>query len=554
MKTLTLEYTQSELNSIAGFETQNLVIEGDNASVLKSLCAGVYRMRRKVDFMLWDPPYNTGNNDFLYEDNFYLTKKDAKAWAASQPKKTVLTVGNSAGDLTTTAAKLDPRWVQEKDASRHAKWLNFMEVRLELAKKLMKDSGVIAVHISYQELFRLGLLMDEIFGEDNRLGIINWECAYSPKNDNKGIPSTTDYILVYAKKKTLAFRGVIPRLESSDAKYKNPDNDPQGDWRPDNFSAASGTEDYFYGIENPFTGTLCFPPDGRFWRSPKSSVCKVLSGWGVNYHIDDSGNVTVKAGQNRENARRVLTDGPWPELFFGSKGEGRPTPKRYRNRLKNEGRVLGTYWEADEVLDTWAPDEQLNLALPHELSGHNDGAKKLMKAVMGPKCPFDTPKPLKLTERLVQMFCPKDGVVLDAFGGSGTTGHAVLSINAQDGGDRKFILIERGAYCGEITAERMRRVISGKWASPKSDTKPLPGSFVFIKEHGKIDRDTILEAQRSDLEDIILTSHKGSSEEVGRDYNRRWKDADSRHHRGWPERRDHPLDHTVGCHRRSNHP
>lgn len=109
-------------------------------------------------------------------------------------------------------------FVGEKDASRHTKWLCFMEVRLKLAKKLLRESGIIAVCISYQELFRLGLLMDEIFLEKNRLGIINWECAYSPKNDNKGIPSTTDYILVYAKNKEKAFRGIMPRLEESDAK------------------------------------------------------------------------------------------------------------------------------------------------------------------------------------------------------------------------------------------------------------------------------------------------------------------------------------------------
>lgn len=356
-----------------------------------------------------------------------------------------------------------------------------MEVRLELAKKLLKESGVIAVHISYHELFRLGLLMDEVFGEDNRLGIINWECASSPKNNNKGIPSTTDYVLIYAKNKKQAFRGIIPRTAEMDARYKSPDKDIRL-WKSGDLSAPRYTRAYFYGIENPFTSELHYPPSNGSWRSPATTVKDILSDWGVQYIIDSKGNCVVKKDQDRNKAFARLKKGSWPQIYFGINGTGGPRFKRYKDSLKNEGRILETYWEGNEILDeTWEHQELTNLSLSHEISGDNGGAKKLIKAILGDKCIFDTPKPLKLTERLVEMFCPKDGIVLDAFGGSATTAHAVLSLNAKHSeSSRKFILIECGEFADKITAERVRRVISGEWEHRRGDTFPLGGSFRFV--------------------------------------------------------------------------
>jgi adenine-specific DNA-methyltransferase len=487
----------------------NLIIEGDNAPVMKTLCAGTLRMRGKIDFMLWDPPYNTGNKDFIYEDNFYLTKKEQQEWAAKHARNRDI---NSVAKST----KLQDLWVKETDASRHSKWLSFMEVRLELAKKLLKETGVIAVHISYHELFRLGLLMDEIFGEDNRLGIINWECAYSPKNDNKGIPSTTDYVLIYAKNREQAFRGIIPRTTEMDARYKRPDGDKRI-WASDNLTVARDTPADCYGIENPFTGELHFPPGGRSWVLPKSRIMEILCEWNVKYTINTQGNCVIKKGEDCTRAVTKFKKGPWPKIFFlGQNGEGRPRFKRYKDELKSDGRVVGTYWEADEILDgKYEQQDPLNLSLSHEISGHNDGAKKLIKAILGDKCVFDTPKPLKLTERLVEMFCPKDGIVFDAFGGSATTAHAVLSLNAKDDhSSRKFILIERGTdhhgFADTITAERVRRVIDGKWAQPHKDVQATGGNFVYLKAGKPISGKYILESKRDDLIDVILTSHEGS--------------------------------------------
>lgn len=376
-----------------------------------------------IDFMLWDPPYNTGRTDMMFTDR----RKD---------------------------------------------WLSFMEVRLELAKKLLKDTGVIAIHIGYQELFRLGLLMDEVFGEENRLGIINWECAYSPKNDSKSIPSTSDYVLIYAKNKSLVYRGVIPRTKEMDARYKRPDGDIEP-WKPSDLSASRATPSDCYGIENPLTKKIHYPPSGRSWSMPSKKIVHILSEWGVQYKIDSKGDCVVKKGENRRKSEKKFKTGPWPQIYFGIQGTGRPTLKRYKDELKNAGRVLGTYWEADEILDN---DKELSLAMPHEISGHNDAAKKLIKAVLGDGCVFNTPKPLKLTQRLIQMFCPKDGVVMDAFGGSATTAHAVLDLNKEEKAKRRFIIIEQDeTIANTVTIPRIERVISGKWA--KKTVEGTGGSF-----------------------------------------------------------------------------
>lgn len=499
----------------------NLIIEGDNVSVMKSLSRGVFRLRSRVDFMLWDPPYNTGNkgtSGFIYEDNFYLTRLEQKRWAETN-KKLMLDVDVSAdgASLVTQLGKREKGWVDEADASRHSKWLSWMEVRLELAKKLLKETGTIAVHIGYQELFRLGLLMDEIFGEENRLGIINWECAYSPKNDRKGaVPSTTDYVLIYAKDKSAVFRGMIPRTEEMDARYKNPDGDDNR-WKNKDLSASSGTADYHFGIENPITGKLYFPPGGAFWRNPKHGVLVELAKWDVPYEIDSNGNCVVAAGADRSKAQVVQDSGPWPLIHFGTKGTAGPAAKHYLFKVQDKSRAIGTYWPSDDVLDEDSELEAspgvLDLSMRHEYSEHNDAAKKLIKAVLGDECVFDTPKPLKLTERLIEMFCPKNGTVLDAFAGSGTTAHAVLKLN-HEGADRRFILIERGTerdgYAESITAERVRRVINGNWAKPNKTTKATGGAFAYYKEGKPISGKFILESKRQDLIDIILTSHEGS--------------------------------------------
>ena len=235
---------------------------------------------------------------------------------------------------------------------------------------------------------------------------------------------------------------------------------------------------YRYGIENPFTNKLYYPPSSRFWRISNVCAKELLNGWGVEYTINDNGDCCVKDRTNIDKAKEIQTNGPWPEIYFGKLGLTGPRYKRYRSELKNEGRVIGTYWESNEVLDE--EDGVFNLSMRHEISGHNGAAKMLIKAILGGNIVFDTPKPLKLTERLIEMFCPKDGIVLDAFGGSATTAHAVLDLNNQ-GAERRFVIIEEANFIDDITAERIRRVINCNWAFPRKDTLPLGGSFGFYE-------------------------------------------------------------------------
>jgi adenine-specific DNA-methyltransferase len=437
---------------------KNMVIQGDNLEVMNCLLDDGNHGKESIDLMLWDPPYNTGNRQFMYKDS----------------------MGSDS-------------------------WLSFMRDRLLIAKDLLKKTGTIAIHISYHELFRLGMLLDDVFGESNRLGIINWECSYAAKNDSNGIPSTTDYVLVYAKEKKKFRRGIVPRTEKMNAAYSNPDNDKsdwisdiiclnkgykRNEWRPSHIGGSWTSSDpsvkdnshigssYKYGIQNPFTGKIYYAPSGRAYRINRDRMRILLCDWNIEYVVNDQGHLVVKEGQSLDKAREIQKNGPWPKIYFGKSGTSSPVAKRYFNELKNEGRVLGTYWDTEELGC---------VSLPYTVSGHNGEAKKLIKNIMGGNIVFDTPKPLRLTELLVQYLCPRDGIVLDAFAGSGTTAHAVLSLNAKDPQcDIKFILIELNEYAKSITCERIQRVIDGSWAIETKDTVPLEGSFEFLQYKGVV--------------------------------------------------------------------
>jgi len=539
-------------------DNQNMIIEGDNAPVMKSLCSGVFGLRGKVDFMLWDPPYNTGNSGasgFIYEDNFYLTKEQQQKWIEKNGKGFVDLKSTAIdGVLKTSAGKRDPLWVKETDASKHSKWLSWMEVRLDLAKKLLKKSGVIAVHIGFQELFRLGLLMDEVFGEENRLGIINWQCTGSSKNTRKGgIASSTDYILIYAKEKDQAYVKGLERSEQMESAYIQ-DCENEEFWRQGDLSTSiGGGQSLKYGIENPMTGELFFPPNARHWSMSAEKAVKHLVGWGVAYHIEKTTGNIVTDGVDRAAAYDVQRKSEAgeiarPTIYFSNKrgsrgrGNGQPLLKRYRKEVGKEHITPQTFWPYDEIAESDSRDgnDQNSIALTNEISGANRSGKKMIQDILGEDGTFDTVKPLKLTKKLVALFCPEDGIVIDAFAGSGTTGHAVLSLNSEAreayeperksedvGGasepakQRRFVLIERGVgskinYADTITAERIRRVISGRWASPRKKNGEsqhifkTEGGFLYYKEGRPISAESILLSKRADLIDIIMTSHIGS--------------------------------------------
>ncbi len=485
----------------------NTIIEGDNLQVMASL----HKYLGAIDLIYLDPPYNTGSRDFRYNDR-WLTNPDE----------------TDSGDV-----------VKADDESRHTKWLNFMTPRLMMMKRLLKRTGVIAISIDERELFRLGMLMDAIFDEENRIGIINWQKKYAPSNDSKHLSPTTEYVLVYAAwDKNIAKTGALERTDSMDSKYKNPDNDPEGLWRISDATAKTYSKKADFGIQSPFTGVIHYPAP-RSWNNKKSDLKKWLTEWGSDYielkdpncpspslvlkgsvlqggKIVTPKNVLHDAIRRAENLaeKRVL-----PTLYFGKNGRGVPSIKRHLNKVK-QGRVPMTFWEEDEYL---TPLEIGSQSWVHSESGHNDAAKKLLAQVVGEAHGFDTPKPLMLIEKIIQLWCPPNGIVLDPFAGSGTTAHAVLSLNKKTKSQRRFILIESGdkkskdLFSRTLTADRVRRVIEGKWKKPVGKAAPLPlgGGFNFLAADGKLDREAILAMEREDMIDLICHADLNDENSLG---------------------------------------
>ena len=489
-------------------QSQNMLIEGENLQAMVTL----YKYRGQIDLIIADPPYNTGQQ-FRYNDRWDEDPNDPDL-----------------GSLVTL-----------EDGSRHTKWMKAMLPRLQTMKAMLKPSGVVAVCIDDNELFNLGLMMDEIFGEDNRLGIINWQKAYSPKNDAKTVSRTTEYILVYAKEKSLSKTG---RVEF-DRPSRNLDNDPDGDWIPSDPTARQHRKDTAYAIQSPVTGFLHYPNgeyrfDGRLpearahWVNfTKKEAQAFLREWGSEYVEKDLGDdrgaalvlkgsaVTltdydpgidpvVQAAAKKAQDRR--DQGTWPTLYFRDDksrrpGHGRPRLKNYVEAIK-AGKVPTTFWDEDHFDD---PVELGSVTWPHSASGHTDMAKRELDAVVGKNHGFDTVKPLRLIKKLIQIWCPDGGLVMDPYAGSGTTGHAVLELNHETGANRRFILIEQGRpesgdkYARTLTWQRLHNAVTG--ARPTVSTVPLGGGFEFRALTTQIDAKTVLTMKKDELIDVVITSH-----------------------------------------------
>ena len=203
--------------------------------------------------MLTDPPYNTGN-DWRYNDRWDTDPNDP-----------------GLGD-----------WVGPDDVGRHTKWMRFMYPRLQMMRAMLKPTGVLAICIDHRELFRLGQMLDELFGEENRLAIINWQKSYAPRNDNRHVSTATEYILVYARELDRSRTALLPRTEAHNTRYANVDDDPDGDWREHDLTAATPSRANQYGIQPPLTGQVCYPPGVRSWTHPKRNV-KKWQEWGLQY-------------------------------------------------------------------------------------------------------------------------------------------------------------------------------------------------------------------------------------------------------------------------------
>ena len=485
---------------------RNLLIEGDNLQSMVTL----YREPGHVDLVLTDPPYNTGN-DFRYNDKWDEDPNDP-----------------GIVDL-----------VPADSLERHTKWMKFMYPRLRLMKHMLKPSGVLAICIDHRELFHLGQMLDEIFGEQNRLAIINWQKSYVPGNGKGHVSTSTEYVLVYAKDEERAKTRLMPRSEEMDARYKSRDGDTRM-WKSGDLSAGKGPKNQpmVYGIQSPFTGDLHYPPEGSCWRMPRREIKMALEEWGVAYverDLKDDARRAKAAGvaaseieprvkglvlkgavsTAKKKATQLLEAGPWPIVYFGVDGQGPPAHKRYLENVKR-GVVPMTFWADD---DHEFPAVLGSVSWEQEQSGHFQTGVTELDAIVGPDHGFRTVKPLRLIEKLIQIWCPPDGTVLDPFAGSGTTGHAVLALNETVGSTRRFVLIEQGrpekgdSYARTLTADRLSRVISGKWENSKG--VPLPGGYEFRHLTRNIDAPALLQMEREEMIDTVVASYFDSGRRRG---------------------------------------
>jgi adenine-specific DNA-methyltransferase len=288
-----------------------------------------------------------------------------------------------------------------------------MYPRLRLASSLLRQDGHIFISIDDGEVANLRAICNEVFGEENFIGSISWQKTYSPANDKKGIDAMHDYVVVY-QRSDAAQINLLPRTAKQDDAYTNPDNDHRGPWKAVDATRAEHRDYAFYPIRTP-SGREVWPAQGRSWVFTKEEVPELIA-------------------DNR--------------LWFGKDGSSKPSKKLFLTEVK-QGVVPTTWWT-------------------HEDAGHNDEAKKELKSLFTETLPFDTPKPTRLIQRILQIGTTRDGseVVLDFFAGSGTTAHAVLAANLADQGDRHFVLAqmpeptknEQFNTISQVTRERIRRV------------------------------------------------------------------------------------------------
>ena len=276
----------------------------------------------------------------------------------------------------------------ESNGRFHTDWLNMIYPRLKVARDLLTDDGVIFISIDDNEVENLRKICDEVFGERNFLAQVVWERAYSPINLMKHFSPSHDYILCYAKDIETAVCHGIPRTADANARYSNPDNDPRGDWKSSDLSVGPAVQSNIYEIITP-SGRSVYPPNGYSWRLDRQTFNKYVA-------------------DNR--------------IWFGTDGNNVPSIKRFISEVK-QGITPMTIWKYSEV-------------------GHSQDATQKLQKLFGGKKYFDYPKSVPLIERCLQLYTNKDSLILDFFSGSATTAHAVMKLNAEDGGNRKFIMVQ----------------------------------------------------------------------------------------------------------------
>lgn len=441
----------------------NMIIHGDNLVALKALLP---EYEGRVNCIYIDPPYNTGEEKWVYNDN--VNDPHIKKWLGE-------VVGKEGEDL-----------------SRHDKWLCMMYPRLALLQRLLHPQGAIFISIDDNEYTNLKAICDEIFGKNCFVANISWQRSYSPRNDKDGIAVVVEHLLIYSKEYNWIPRR-LERTESMDAKYGNPDNDINP-WRNDNAFAPSAAshQGMVYAIQHPFTGELIYPPSGRCWTNEQPEMFRIMSEWSDYeyrnlYDEKERANVCgvdiqdirkdvmalmlkCDLAQSQKMAKEKYERGKWPKYFFTKGGYGGIARKTYLNQV--EGRLVSNLWPQLEV-------------------GHTDEAKKELKEIFGGKSPFDTPKPTRLLERILDIATDDDSIILDSFAGSGTTAHAVLLANQKKHSNKKFILVELMDYADTTTAYRVKKAMTGYEATMKHEEeiynkkltiKNLTKAETFLKE------------------------------------------------------------------------
>ena len=385
-------------------EDDNFIIKGNNLVALYSLKK---RFAGKVKLIYIDPPYNTGSDSFNYNDKF-----------------------------------------------NHSTWLTFMKNRLEVARELLSETGSIWINIDDDEGHYIKVLADNIFGRENFVNTIIWQKKYSPQNDAKWFSDNHDFIHVYAKNKDIWRPNLLSRSEEMNSRYKNPDNDPRGVWKPGDLSVKRITEKDIYEIITP-SGRKVFPPSGRSWVLSKIKFEEYLS-------------------DNR--------------IWFGEKGNNVPSIKRFLSEV-TDGVISQTVWTYKEV-------------------GHNQDAKKENKNLFDGEAVFGTPKPEKLIQRIIQLSSEEGDTILDFFMGSGTTQAVAHKMK------RKYIGIEQMEYIESVSVERMKKVIAGEQGGISEDVNwQGGGEFVYfeLKNDAQTFKDNIIVAQSTeDLSQLLNIAKKSS--------------------------------------------
>ena len=333
-----------------------------------------------VKMIYIDPPYNTGSDSFIYPDKFSESREEYARRVGDT---------DDAGYLKRDGVFQGAWRKNGKDSGHyHSNWLSMMLPRLHLAKTLLREDGVIFISIDDNEQAQLKLLCDEVFGAENFVGEVIWERAYSPVNLKKHFSESHDYLICYSKNKNLTICHGLKRHDEANSRYSNPDNDIRGVWKSSDLSVGPAIENNIYEITTP-SGRKVLPPSGYSWRL------------------------------NKERFKEFLNDN---RIWFGETGNNVPSIKRFLSEVKSTVTPM-TIWKYQDV-------------------GHSQSASQELKKLFDEKAFFDYPKPVNFIQRMLELYSNADSIIMDFFSGSGTTAHAVMQLNAEDGGSRRFICVQ----------------------------------------------------------------------------------------------------------------